>query len=127
VTLLTSLLEGEIDMEIINRMAFSIDFPMMKERLLTVFHRFAVKTLNKGPLKVKDIPLSSVDHKLITTSFDGSVAEAFEIYILIHTLHDSNVANEHLQRDSFTADQWKAFEYIRSHLGRIEINMSNQL
>jgi len=35
--LLTSLLEGEVDMEIIHRMAFSIDFNMMKNRMLIVF------------------------------------------------------------------------------------------
>jgi len=35
--MLTSLLEGEIDMEIINRMAMSLDFDIMKNRMLTVF------------------------------------------------------------------------------------------
>jgi len=64
VTLLTSLLEGEIDMEIISRMAFSLEINMMKERMLTVFHRFAEKLLNKGKLVVKDIPLSTLDHRL---------------------------------------------------------------
>jgi len=93
--------------------------------MLTVFLRFAEKLLNKDNLVVKDIPLSTLDHRLQKESFDDSVAEAFEIYILIHTLADSNVAQEHLDREQFHPDQWKAFEYIRSHTGRIEINVNN--
>jgi hypothetical protein len=41
ITMLTSLLEGEIDMEIIQRMGQSLDFNMMKDRMLIIFHRFA--------------------------------------------------------------------------------------
>jgi len=57
ITMLTSLLEGEIDMEIINRMAMSLDFDIMKMRMLTVFHRFAEKTLCQEGIQVKDIPI----------------------------------------------------------------------
>ena len=39
--MLTSLLEGEIDIEIIFRMSRSLDFLTMKQRMLTVFTRFA--------------------------------------------------------------------------------------
>lgn len=45
VTLLTSLLEGEIDIEIMNRMAFSLDFFVMKDRMLDVFSSFAMEVL----------------------------------------------------------------------------------
>lgn len=45
VTLLTSLLEGEIDIEIMNRMAFSLDFFVMKDRMLDVFTSFALEVL----------------------------------------------------------------------------------
>ena len=41
VTLLTSLLEGEIDLDIITKMATGLDFNMLKERILTIFTRFA--------------------------------------------------------------------------------------
>jgi len=37
ITMLTSLLEGEIDMDIMKRMAVSMDFPVMIERMTNVF------------------------------------------------------------------------------------------
>ena len=37
VTLLTSLLEGEVDMDIMGRMAFSLDQTVMKDRMVIVF------------------------------------------------------------------------------------------
>lgn len=40
VTLLTSLLEGEIDMDIMQRMSVSMDFSIMKSRMETVFTNF---------------------------------------------------------------------------------------
>jgi hypothetical protein len=104
ITLLTSLLEGEIDMEIINRMALSLDFNMLKDRLLTVFKRFVEKLLGKSNVVIKDLALSVLDNRLQKDSFDEAVQEAFEIYILIHTLADSNVAQEHLARESFNPD-----------------------
>ena len=41
ISMLTSLLEGEVDMEIINRMAGSLDFEMIKNRMVAIFERFA--------------------------------------------------------------------------------------
>lgn len=46
VTMLTSLLEGEIDIDIMNRMAFSLDFFVMKDRMLSVFTQFAEEILD---------------------------------------------------------------------------------
>lgn len=46
VTLLLSLLEGETDMEIVTRMSQSLDFGVVKERMLVVFTIFAKKVLN---------------------------------------------------------------------------------
>lgn len=89
ITLLTSLLEGEIDMEIIQRMGQSLDFNMMKDRMLTIFHRFAQKLLGDENISVKDITLPKLDKLLQKESFDGSIAEAFEIFILIHSLADN--------------------------------------
>jgi len=60
VTMLTSLLEGEVDQEIINRMAMSLDFSAMKSRLLKVFAKFAENILEwdrDEPINVKDLPL----------------------------------------------------------------------
>ena len=58
VTLLTSLLEGEIDQSIISRMANSLDFNHMKNRLLVVFWRFAENILDKKFPTIKSIPIS---------------------------------------------------------------------
>ena len=45
VGLLTSLLEGEVDKDIMMRMAFSLDFNVMKDRMLKVFVNFAEELL----------------------------------------------------------------------------------
>ena len=87
--MLTSLLEGEVDYDIINKMANSLDFNMMKNRLVKVFTRFAMKMLDTDKIVIKDLPLSKLNNRLDKDSFEGSVQEAFEIYILMHSLADS--------------------------------------
>ena len=79
---------------------------MMKERMATIFLRFAKKIEGGNTsLTINDITIPKIDRKLTRDSFDGSVAEAFEIYILIHSLADSSKeASEHLSRSTFTAD-----------------------
>lgn len=95
--MLTSLLEGEIDIEIINRMSQSLDFVMMKQRMATIFLRFSQILLENDQLTIFDITITKVNSKLTRESFDGSVNEAFTIYILIHSLADSSKeADEHL-------------------------------
>ena len=40
----------------------------------------------------------------------------------MHSLADSiETAAEHLEQKTYTSEQWKAFDFIRSHTGRIEI------
>jgi len=89
VTLLTSLLEGEVDLDIMNRMAVSMDFGVMKERMANVFRTFAKEILNKDNIELKDISINKVCSKLKKNDLDTNVAEAFEIYILMHSLADS--------------------------------------
>lgn len=71
--MLTSLLEGEVDYDIINKMANSLDFNMMKNRLLKVFTRFAMKMLDTENIVVKDLPLSKINNRLDKDSFEGSI------------------------------------------------------
>ena len=94
--MLTSLLEGEVDFDIINKMANSLDFNMMKNRLLKVFTRFAMNMLeiDQTNILIKDLPLSKLNNRLDKDSFEGFIQEAFEIYILMHSLAD-NVAIAH--------------------------------
>ena len=75
--MLTSLLEGEVDMEIINRMAGSLDFDMIKDRMVDVFLRFAKVLENNDNLVVSDISVSKINKNLDRDDFDGFIAEAF--------------------------------------------------
>lgn len=70
-------------------MANSLDFTMMKNRLLKVFTRFAIEMLELSNIVIKDLPLSKLNNRLDKDSFEGSVQEAFEIYILMHSLADN--------------------------------------
>ena len=46
----------------------------------------------------------------------------------MHSLADTiKEAEQNLTRESFSSEQLKAFEFIRSHMGRIEINVNNNL
>ena len=64
VTLLTSLIEGEVDIEIVNLMVNSLDFETMKNRMLNVFKRFAESILEKQNLVVREIPFKKIFDKL---------------------------------------------------------------
>ena len=52
------------------------------------------------------ISLNKVTHKLKSDSFEGAIAEAFEIYILLLKLADGlpTSCSKHLQKACFTAD-----------------------
>ena len=62
--MLTSLIEGEIDEEIIELMVGSLDFIMMKNRMLTVFKRFVEKILDTVDVDVRDLPMKRIFDKL---------------------------------------------------------------
>ena len=130
VTLLLSLLEGEEDEDIISNMSASLDFEIMKERLFKVFKLFAILQLRpkNDSLDVEKMSLSALNNTLKRDSFAGNIIEAFEIFILMHTLADSNdVARQNLAHHSFTKEQWVAFEFIRMHTGRIEVTVQGSL
>ena len=61
ITLLTSLLEGEVNIMIIDRMTKGLEFSSMKIRMETIFIRFANKILEKEDLTIPDIPFFSVN------------------------------------------------------------------
>jgi len=126
--MLKSLLIGEVDMEIIMRMTYSLDYDMIKERMVAIFLRFAQKLENNDYLRVSDITIPKINKNLDRYDFDGCIAEAFEIYILFNSLADScPEAAERLERKTFTPDQWKAFDFVRGHTGRIEVYVNTSL
>ena len=66
--------------------------------------------------------------RLKKDSLDGNIAEVFEIFILLHSLVDSiSGADSMFHRSKFTNEQWKCFEFIKLHTGRIEIVSNNNL
>jgi hypothetical protein len=71
------------------RMAFSLDFPVMKERMLNVFKGFAEELMDQKNIIVKDLSINKLNKRLTSDAFDGNVAEAMEIYILMYSLADS--------------------------------------
>lgn len=87
ITLLTSLLEGEIDMDILTKMALGLDFPVMINRMANVFNQFVQDIM--GDCDIKDLNLNKLQDKLDSESLDGIVSEAFEIYILMNSITDT--------------------------------------
>jgi hypothetical protein len=109
-TLLVSLLEGEQDLEILSKMSVSLAFEDIKDRLLDVFGTFIHKLgkyprdqLNKSegqtpentPLSrlskesktnkfncLIDVSVNKINNHLSRDDFEGSISEAFEIYII---------------------------------------------
>jgi hypothetical protein len=70
--MLTSLLEGETDFEIIDTMTMSLDFTAMKKRMCQIFQRFAQKILdieNIEDVVIMDVPVHKVDSLLEGDSF----------------------------------------------------------
>lgn len=61
-------------------------------------------------------------------SFETIIKEAFEIYNLLQTLADTmESAATELERVNMTRDEIKAFDFIRQNIGRVEINIDNNL
>ena len=148
--ILLSLLEGEEDIEICQKMAFSISIEDIKDRMLNVFgvflHSIKLFPVTKlkddqdenTPLKVlsvensnnflSDVSVNRVNRKLKGDSFDGVLSEAFAIYILLLTLAETiPSAKQWVQKDFFTVDEWKVFEFLRQNVARIEVAVDGVL
>lgn len=83
VTLLLSLLEGDLDIQKINKMASALDYTVVKDRMLAVFTMFAEGILEQEDIDIAALTIQSVNNRLIKDSFEGSINEAFELYILM--------------------------------------------
>ena len=128
VTLLLSLLEGDTDIPKITRMSNAVDYNVVKDRMVTVFKMFAERTLGETDLNIADLNLGRLNNALVKDSFEGSINEAFELYILLQTLaFNSDVAKSNIERKTFSIEQWKAFDFIRTHTGKIEVNVNSSL
>ena len=132
VTLMISLLEGEADDQIIERMTQSIGFSVFKQRMEEVFEFFIIELLGLEKRKsnlIQDTSLSKINSLLKHDSFETSIGEGFDIYILFNIMADYNPkAKESIEPESFTdEDEKKAYDFFKMHSGKIEISIEDQL
>lgn len=105
VTLLLSLLEGDLDVDKVEKMANALDFKVVKDRLLAVFTHFAKEILERDDINMETLNVNHVNDKLIKDSFEGGINEAFELYILMQTLAaNSETARNNISRKTFNAE-----------------------
>jgi hypothetical protein len=79
-------MEGDLDIPKITKMSHALDFSVVKERMLTVFTTFAEKILGEEDINIAELTMSTLNNRLERESFEGSVNEAFELFILMQTL-----------------------------------------
>ena len=118
-------------------MAFSLSIDDLKERLVNVFgvflHKlklYPVNLLEPGqspetmPLnqlsKAKEnnclasVSINKINLRITRDSFEGNISEAFEIFILLQNLAEGIPSCAHyIQKEFFTVDQWKVYEFLR--------------
>lgn len=132
-------------------MAFSLSVEDLKERLVNVFgvflHKlklYPVNQLEPGqtpentPLnllsKAKEnnclaaVSINKIKIRIQRDSFEGGISEAFEIFILLQNLAEGIPScSAYIQKDSYTVDQWKVYEFLRQNTGMIEVAVSGKL
>lgn len=90
--LLISLIEGEVDLNIMTQMAFSLDIGVLKERMLTVYKNFIAEVRGKergGQVDVNTVSLITVMKEMRRNSFDFTIKDAFQIFILFNSMRDT--------------------------------------
>jgi hypothetical protein len=66
--------------------------------------------------------------RLKRDSFEDNIKEAFEIYILLQNLAQGMTSCAHyIQKEYYTIDQWKTFDFIRQNTGMIEVAVDGKL
>jgi len=114
VSLLLSLLEGELDPEITRHIAESLDFETCKARMAEVFKEFLREMGMEGGL-------GALEGRLKKDSFNGDVQEGFNLFCLLSKLADDfPPARPHLTHFS-SPDHRTAFQFFSSHTARIEV------
>jgi hypothetical protein len=115
VTLLLSLLEGEVDLAISKQIAERLDVPMCKRRLLELFRSF-VATFG---LQVKPGVLEQVNRLVKKESFQDCLMEGFELFALLSKLEDLKLLSG---RHVFQSNEEEiAFEFFSSQTASIEV------
>jgi hypothetical protein len=126
VNFLLSLLEGDVDKEILKRMTDALDFQGIKERMSEVFYYFVEEELG-----IKDkigLDIGLINSKLTKNSFEGRISEGFNLYCLMIKLADDyKNARKFVQKSQFNDSQWMAFNFFKMHTGRIEVVINTML
>lgn len=91
-----------------------------------VFEFFIIELLGLEKRKdnlIRNTSLSTINSLLKYDSFDTSISEGFDIYILFNILADYNkTAKEAIEPEAFTdQNEKKAYDFFKMHSGRIEI------
>lgn len=81
------------------------------------------------PQDILEISNVMIQRRLTRNALDGSVKEAFQIYILMNSLMDSlpETCGHLLNKEVLTLQQMKAVEFIKQNIGRIEVSVNNVL
>lgn len=126
VNFLLSLLEGDVDKEILKRMTDALDFNGIKQRMSEVFYYFVEEEL--GIIDRIGLDIGIINSKLKKNSFEGRISEGFNLYCLMIKLADDyKPARKYVQKASFDDIQWLAFNFFKMHTGRIEVVMNTML
>jgi hypothetical protein len=64
-------------------MSNALDYTVVKDRMLAVFTVFAEEILEMENIDIAQLTIQSLNNRLIKDSFEGSINEAFELYILM--------------------------------------------
>lgn len=110
VTLLLSLLEGETDLVLCRQIAERLDVSMCKRRMLAVFGTFATS---------QGLQVKPVTKQLKKDSFQGCLAEGFELFALLSKLDDLDLLSG--LQDFGSGEEKVAFQFFASHTARIEV------
>ena len=109
-------------------MANALDFNVVRDRMLAVFSTFVQGVLGTTEFDLANINMSTINNRLVRDSFEEQITEAFELYILMQTLAaNSPYAKSQLERRKFNAEQWRAYDFIRYHTGKIEVAVNGNL
>mmetsp|Transcript_1734 Transcript_1734/g.190 ORF Transcript_1734/g.190 Transcript_1734/m.190 type:complete len:134 (+) Transcript_1734:1073-1474(+) len=125
VNFLLSLVEGDADDEILQRIAESLDFKKIKERMCEVFSLYLSKDLG---LEIKKVKMTEITDKIKGRRFQGTIDEGFNLYILMHTLADNYPpARVYIEDSSFSKTEALAYKFFSNHTGRIEVVVNKML
>ena len=145
--MLTSLLEGEEDLMLLDRMNVSLQIPDLKNRMVNVFGNYlkeidlypkcseeeeGLQTTKLSELYnynfFQSVSMNKIEAKLEAASFESCIEEAFELYFLIEKMAVlEGFSEKHLTKASSTPDQNRVIDFLKSHTGTIEIARDGNL